>query len=385
MPQTAAEVVQRLEQRAAATEAVDESTLPPVTDCVEPAALASLSSDYGSDASLHSCLRFVWGTFVTTVYADGRVIFRPADDVRPSEAARRAVFTQYSAALDRAYERVRDSACTDGGTTDTPVRGDGGTDTPTGGGREVRPSVGDSRETGRGGGVSSGRLGVADGIRTTGHEVEAYTGELFAATLGESVGTSVPQVVDCVDPEPGDVVSVTGTAVAANEAVGDQLLSTLGDSGALVSTTRPGQRCQAAIDTELTVLDCAGGRPSDTVQCLDSCDDMTTVGTEILEAIDPETGVSVFGFNTLSHLAPAAQPGDHLRFLSTLTQSLRRLEVGGVFVGRPLSLNPQRLAEQVDYHVESRRTDDRVELRVCGKPDVSDAWRPVELSGHITT
>jgi len=392
MPRTITEIVRRLERRAAATEVVDESALPPVTDCVDRAVLGGVSDDR-PEALLHGCLRFVWGEFVTTMYADGRVTFDPTTDVRPSEAARRELFTQYDAELDRAYEQVRDSVGVDAGdnddtdallgsddTTNTPLRSDGETGTPTAGDERASTATEGEIETGLAVGEPTDQLDVADRIRTSGRQVEAYPGELFAATLGETVGTSVSQVVDCVDPEPGDLVSVTGTAVAANEAVGDRLLSALGDTGTLVSTTRPGKQCRATVDAELTVVDCAGGEPSEAVRCLDSCDNMTTIGTESIEAIDDET--EVFGFHSLSHLAPAAEPGNHLRFLSTLTRSLRRLAVSGVLVGRPLSLNPQRLTEQVDYHVESRRTDDRVELRVCGRRGVGDRWRPVELDAE---
>jgi len=353
MPRTVTELVRRLERRAAAAEIVDESALPPVTDCVDPAALRGVANDHGPSASLHGCLRFVWGEFVTALYADGRVTFTPEVEAQPPEAVRRDVFEQYETELAAGFERLIDPDV-DGqwadDERDDQIRVDGGTADP---------------------------LGAADRMRVSGQHVEAYPGELFAATLGETAGTSVSQVVDCVDPDRGDIVSVTGSAVTVNEAVGDRLLSESGDVGALVSTTRPGQQCRATIDTELTVLDCAGGEPSEGVQCLDSCDDMTTVGTEILKLIDEETGAEVFGFHNLSHLAPAAEPGDHLQFLSTLTRTLRRWTVGGVLVGRPLSLNPQRLAEQVDYHVESRRTDDRVELRVCGRRGVDDVWRPV--------
>lgn len=393
MPQTVTEIVRRLERQAAAAKVVDESALPPVTDCVDRAVLGSVSGNHEPEALLHGCLRFVWGEFVTTMYADGRVTFDPTTDIRPSETARRELFTQYNAELDRAYEQVRDSVEVDPGDdddTDTSlgtedtmngsVRSDGGTGPPPASDEGVTPPTKNGVNPGRAVGEPTDQLDMADRIRTSGRQVEAYPGELFAATLGETVGTSVSQVVDYVDPEPGDLVSVTGAAVAANEAVGDQLLSALGDTGTLVSTTRPGKQCQATVDANLTVVDCAGGEPSEVIRCLDSCDNMTAVGTEILEAINDET--EMFGFHSLSHLAPTAEPGDHLRFLLTLMRNLRRLAIGGVLVGRPLSLNPQRLTEQVDYHVESRRTDDRVELRVCGRRGVDDRWRPVEVDAE---
>lgn len=327
-----------LKQQATASETVAVSQLPPLDEYLDPSLLDRLFGDFTPEgrSMLYGSIRFLWGEFVTTVRADGGVSF---DRVRARrspalEPLRQGVYTQYNAAMDSEYERMTDGGADELGETTTA-------------------------------------------LRESGQQLETYPGELFAATL-QAGGTQIDRFVDGIEPTTGDVVSVTGDAVAANQAITDELLATLGDTGTLLSTVRSGRDCLEATEMDLTVLDCTGKTDSSSrTRSLGSCDDLTTVGTEITKAVGHAAGREVFGFHSLSQLTPTASAGDVFQFLSLLIRKLRSWEVGGVFVGRPLALESPRLAELADYQIETRREDGRMGARVRGKSGITDRWQPV--------
>lgn len=336
-----------LRTRAATHKGVTESDLAPLTDYVDPAVIADLFGAFTPESSSlrYGSLRFLWDDLVTTLYADGRVEFDPIHDVRSPvvESVRRGVHTQYEVAVENVYDEV-----TDGGATGTTAT-------------------------------------RAAGLHESAVESESYPGETFASMLRDAGGTPVDRFVDGIDVDPTDLVLLTGDGVGVNEAIFDGVLGAVADAATVLTTIRPGSACRDAIDTDVTVLDSTSDatRNSPDVRVIDQCRNLTTVGTEIVKSVGhADTDRELFGFHSLSTLAPGATPESFVRFLSVLTGKLRNWNVGGVFAGNPVPVDPKHVWEQFDYRIETRRRNGTVHARVCGDPETAETWQPVRLQSH---
>ncbi|MEZ3145391.1 hypothetical protein [Halobaculum sp. MBLA0143] len=277
------------------------------------------------------------------------------------------------------------------------------------GARDSRWGVGDALAPS----VTSGHLRfVWDGLVVTLHADGRLTfpdgGSLVTPVVDEG-RLSVPELCSHAGVGPTDLVSVGGTATAAADAVFDYLLDA-GQRATVVSTTRATEEFRATVTGETTVLDCTGARVPDgvgdataaderpdtagattagatpshsghgRVVSLDSCTDLTTLGSNIVATTEPRRDENVvFGFHSLTHLGLSQSARAVGQFLHVLAGKLRGWDAGGVWHGTPVTVETGTVLQTVDYRVETRQRKHGPEARVRSRRDVPTGWLPLAV------